>query len=105
MPAHISLILKQFPSHFLLLFPLFLRALNGALEGPSLLRMDIRLAVTEAWNRPYDSLYSTIAIVPFSDGRYLFSPVKPGKHYSFALRVLTTDGQASRPFRVSLILE
>jgi len=82
----------------------FGRPVKGG-EGASLLRVDIRLAVTEAWNRPYDSLYSTIAIVPFSDGKYLFSPVKPGKHYSFALRVLTTDGQASRPFRTSLILE
>jgi hypothetical protein len=74
-------------------------------EGASLLRMDIRLAVTEAWRKPYESLYSTVAIVPFSDGKYLFSPVKPGKHYSFAARVLTPDGQASRPSRTSLILE
>jgi hypothetical protein len=82
----------------------FCRPVKGG-EGASLLKVDIRLAVTEAWNRPYDSLYSTIAIVPFSDGRYLFSPVKSGKHYSFAIRVLTPDGQASRPFRTSLILE
>ncbi len=53
----------------------------------------------------HESLYSTIAIVPLSEGRYLFSPVKPGKNYSFAIRVLTPDGQASRPFRISLILE
>jgi hypothetical protein len=82
----------------------FGRPVKGG-EGASLLRMDIRLAVTEAWRKPYESLYSTVAIVPFSEGKYLFSPVKPGKHYSFALRVLTPDGQASRPSRTSLILE
>lgn len=68
-------------------------------------KLELSLAVTEAWKKPWESLYSTLAIMPLAKGRYHYSPVKPGKRYSFSSRVLTSDGQASLPFRLSLVLE
>jgi hypothetical protein len=73
-------------------------------EAASKLKLEICLAVTPAWNKPYESLYSTQAIVPFSKGRHLYSPLQAGKRYSFSCCVLTPDGQKSRPFRISLAL-
>lgn len=82
----------------------FGRPVKGG-KGGSLMKMEIRLAVTEAWRNPYASLYSTLAIVPFAEGEYLYSRVRPGKHYSFSCRVLTPEGQASRALPVSLVLD
>lgn len=81
----------------------FRRPVKGG-EGISKLKIEICLAVTPAWNKPYESLYSTLAIVPFSKGRYLYSPLQHGKRYSFSCSVLTSDGQKSRPSRISLAL-
>jgi len=68
-------------------------------------KLELRLAVTDAWRKPWESLYSTLAIVPLSKGRCLYAPVRPKKRYSFSARVLTSDGQAGISFRLSLILE
>jgi hypothetical protein len=68
-------------------------------------KLELCLAVTDAWRKPWESLYTTLALVPLAKARHLYTPVRPGKRYSFSSRVLTSDGQASLPFRISLILE
>lgn len=68
-------------------------------------KLELCLAVTDAWKRPWESLYTTLAFVPLTKGRYRYAPVRKGKRYSFSSRVIAPDGQTSLPVRISLILE
>ena len=63
----------------------------------SLPKVELRMAVTPAWVRPYESLFRTLAFIPLSKGQYPLSPVQKGKRYSFLTRVIAPNGYISRP--------
>jgi hypothetical protein len=60
-------------------------------------KIELRMAVTPAWVRPYESLFRTLAFIPLSKGQYLLSSVQKGKRYSFLTRVIAPNGHISRP--------
>jgi len=60
-------------------------------------KVELRMAVTPAWVRPYESLFRTLAFIPLSKGQYLLTPVERGKRYSFLSRVIAPSGHISRP--------
>ena len=66
-------------------------------EPEASLKLELCLAVTPAWSRAWESLFTTLAVVPLLKGEHLYSPVRPGKRYTFSSRVITPDGQVSRP--------
>jgi hypothetical protein len=66
--------------------------------------VELRMAVTPGWVRPYESLFRTLAFIPLSKGQYLLSPIKRDMRYSFLSRVIPPDGRASRPSFNFLIL-
>jgi len=84
----------------------------SAIFGPSykanpkdpLPKVELRMAVTPAWVRPYESLFRTLAFVPLSIGQYLLSPVQKGRRYSFLTRIIAPNGYISRPSFNYLIL-
>jgi hypothetical protein len=77
----------------------------SAIFGPSfkahpkdpLPKVELRMAVTPAWVRPYESLFRTLAFVPLSKGQHLLSPVQKGRRYSFLTRIVAPNGHISRP--------
>jgi hypothetical protein len=85
----------------------------SAIFGPSykahpkdpLPKVELRMAVTPGWVRPYESLFRTLAFVPLSKGQHLLSPVQRGKRYSFLSRVIAPNGHISRPSFKFLILQ
>ena len=84
----------------------------SAIFGPSfkahpkdpLPKVELRMAVTPAWVRPYESLFRTLAFIPLSKGQYLLNPVQKGRRYSFLSRVIAPNGYISRPSHNFLIL-
>jgi len=84
----------------------------SAIFGPSykakpdvpLPKVELRMAVTPAWVRPYESLFRTLAFIPLSKGQYLLSPVQKGRRYSFLSRIIAPNGHISRPSFNFLIL-
>jgi hypothetical protein len=72
-------------------------------KGP-LPKVELRMAVTPGWVRPYESLFRTLAFVPLSKGQYLLTPVQKGRRYSFLTRVIAQNGYISRPSFNFLIL-
>jgi len=84
----------------------------SAIFGPSykanpkdpLPKVELRMAVTPAWVRPYESLFRTLAFIPLSKGQYFLSPVQRGKRYSFLTRIIAPNGYISRPSHNFLIL-
>jgi len=66
--------------------------------------LEVRLAVTQAWVRPWESLFTTLGFIPLTRGEWTYTPVMPGKRYTFDCCVITPDGQQSRPFRTFLAL-
>lgn len=60
-------------------------------------KVELRIAVTPAWVRPYESLFRTLALVPLSKGQHLLSPIKRDQRYSFLSRIIAPSGQISRP--------
>jgi hypothetical protein len=85
----------------------------SAIFGPSfkahpkdpLPKVELRMAVTPAWVRPYESLFRTLAFIPLSKGQYLLNPVQKGRRYSFLSRVIAPNGYISRPSFNFLILQ
>jgi len=77
----------------------------SAIFGPSfkaspevpLPKVELRMAVTPGWVRPYESLFRTLAFITLSKGQHLLSPVQKGKRYSFLSRVIAPNGSISRP--------
>ena len=69
-------------------------------KGP-LPKVELSLAVTSPWAKPWLSLFRALAIVPLTQGKYLFTPLAKDKRYSFLSRVITPDGQISRPSRAA----
>jgi len=67
-------------------------------------KVELSLAVTSPWLKAYLSLFRALAIVPLSQGKFLLSPISKAKRYSFLARVITPDGQISRPSRVQFVL-
>ena len=67
-------------------------------------KVELRLAVTPAWVRPYESLFRTLAFIPLSKGQYLLNPVQKGRRYSFLTRVIALNGHISRPSFKFLII-
>jgi hypothetical protein len=67
-------------------------------------KVELRMAVTPGWVRPYESLFRTQAFIPLSKGQYLLSPVQKGKRYSFLSRIIAPSGHISRPSHNFLIL-
>jgi hypothetical protein len=67
-------------------------------------KVELSLAVTSPWLKPWLTLFRALAIVPLSQGKHLLTPVEKDKRYSFLSRVITPDGQISRPSRVALIM-
>jgi hypothetical protein len=61
--------------------------------------LEVRLAVTPAWVRPWQSLFRTLGFIPFTKSECAYSPVMPQKRYTFDCYLITPDGQQSRPFR------
>jgi hypothetical protein len=57
--------------------------------------VELRMAVTEAWVNPWQSLFRVQAYVPAKIGEHYLSPLEPGKKYTFLARVLAPDGQGS----------
>ena len=84
----------------------------SAIFGPSykahpkdpLPKVELRMAVTPAWVRPYESLFWTLAFIPLSKGQYLLRPVQKGRRYSFLSRIIAPNGHISRPSFNYLIL-
>ena len=72
-------------------------------KGP-LPKVELSLAVTSPWLKAYLSLFRALAIVPLSQGKFLLAPIPKAKRYSFLSRVITPDGQISRPSRVAFVL-
>jgi hypothetical protein len=71
------------------------------LSGP---KVELRMAVTPAWVRPYESLFRTLAFIPLSKGQYFLSPIKRDMRYSFLSRIIAPNGYISRPSHNFLIL-
>jgi len=77
----------------------------SAIFGPSykanpkdpLPKIELRMAVTPGWVRPYESLFRTLAFIPLSKGQHLLSPVQKGRRYSFLTRIIAPNGHISRP--------
>jgi len=67
-------------------------------------KVELRMAVTPGWVRPYESLFRTLAFIPLSKGQYLLSPVQKGRRYSFLTRIVAPNGHISRPSFQFLIL-
>jgi hypothetical protein len=57
--------------------------------------LELRMAVTQTWVNPWQSLYRVLDYVPMKIGEHYLAPLEPGKKYTFLARVLTPDGQAS----------
>jgi hypothetical protein len=72
-------------------------------KGP-LPKVELSLAVTPPWKKSYLSLFRALTIVLLSQGKYLLSPISKAKRYSFLSRIITPDGQISRPSRVAFVL-
>jgi hypothetical protein len=72
-------------------------------KGP-LPKVELSLAVTPPWKKAYLSLFRALTIVLLSQGKYLLSPISKAKRYSFLSRIITPDGQISRPSRVQFVL-
>ena len=68
-------------------------------------KVELRLAVTPAWVRPYESLFRTLAFIPLSKGQYFLSPIKRDMRYSFLSRIIAPNGHISRPSFNFLILQ
>ena len=68
-------------------------------------KVELRMAVTPAWVRPYESLFRTLAFIPLSKGQYHLSPVQKGRRYSFLTRIIAPNGHISRPSFNFLILQ
>lgn len=66
--------------------------------------LEIRVAVTPSWVRPYPSLFRTLGFIPLARGECTYTPALPGKRYTFDCCVITPDGQQSRPARIFLPL-
>ncbi len=66
--------------------------------------LEVCLAVTSAWVRPYPSLFRTLGFIPLARGECTYTPALPGKRYTFDCCVITPDGQQSRPARIFLPL-
>ncbi len=71
-------------------------AYKANLKDP-LPKVELRMAVTPAWVRPYESLFRTLAFISLSKGQYLLSPVRKGRRYSFLTRTIAPNGYISRP--------
>ena len=71
------------------------------LSGP---KVELRMAVTPGWVRPYESLFRTLSLIPLSKGQHLLSPVQKGRRYSFLSRIIAPNGYISRPSHNFLIL-
>ena len=67
-------------------------------------KVELSLAVTSPWLKAYLSLFRALAIVPLSQGKFLLSSIPKTKRFSFLSRVITPDGQISRPSRVQFIV-
>ena len=68
-------------------------------------KVELSLAVTSPWLKPYLSLFRALAIVPLSQDEFKLSPISKDKRYSFLSRVISPDGQISRPSRVTQIIQ
>jgi len=85
----------------------------SAIFGPSykanpkdpLPKVELRMAVTPGWVRPYESLFRTLAFIPLSKGQYFLSPVQKDRRYSFLSRIIAPNGYISRPSFKFLILQ
>jgi hypothetical protein len=67
-------------------------------------KVELRMAVTPGWVRPYESLFRTLAVIPLSKGQYFLNPVQKGRRYSFLTRTIAPNGHISRPSFKFLIL-
>jgi hypothetical protein len=67
-------------------------------------KVELSLALTSPWKRAYLSLFRALAIIPLSQGKHLLSPISKDKRHSFLSRIITPDGQISRPSRVQFLL-
>ena len=72
-------------------------------KGP-LPKVELSLTVTSPWKKAYLSLFRALAIVPLGKGKHVLTPIAKDKRYSFLSRVITPDGQISRPSRVAFVL-
>jgi hypothetical protein len=85
----------------------------SAIFGPSykanpkdpLPKVELRMAVTPAWVRPYESLFRTLSFISLSKGQHLLSPVQKGRRYSFLSRIIAPNGHISRPSFKFLIIQ
>ncbi len=57
--------------------------------------LEIRMAVTQPWVNPWQSLFRVLAYVPMKIGEHYLAPLDHNKKYTFLARVLSPDGQAS----------
>jgi len=67
-------------------------------------KVELSLTVTSPWKKAYLSLFRALAIVPLDKGKYALTPTVKDKRYSFLSRVISPDGQISRPSRVVFVL-
>jgi hypothetical protein len=57
--------------------------------------VELRMAATQAWVNPWQSLFRIKAYVPAKIGEHFLAPLAPGKKYTFLARVISPEGQAS----------
>jgi hypothetical protein len=57
--------------------------------------VEFRMAVTKPWVNPWETCFRIHSYVPIKIGEHFISPLEPDKKYTFTVRVLTPDGQAS----------
>ena len=57
--------------------------------------VELRMAVTQPWVKPWQTCYRIHSYVPMQIGEHFVSPLEPEKKYTFLARVLSPEGQAS----------
>ena len=57
--------------------------------------VEFRMAVTQPWVKPWQTCFRIHSYVPMKIGEHFISPLEPEKKYTFLIRVLSPEGQAS----------
>jgi len=57
--------------------------------------MELRMAVTQPWVKPWETCFRIHSYVPMQIGEHFVSPLETEKRYTFVARVLSPEGQAS----------
>jgi hypothetical protein len=67
--------------------------------------VELRMAVTQPWVKPWQTCYRIHSYVPIKIGEHFVSPLEPEKKYTFLARVLSPEGQAGISTLKDIILK